>query len=376
MLFVHDHKFKIFEDKIYTTGSLTNELFKRYEKIFGKITILANKEYVYSNEKLNNQVSDKRFFLYKKKNILGYHKLKDIISLIKKEDYIILRMPSINSSIVGILCFILNKAYLVELVGCPHDALTNHGTIGKMVEPILTNLTKFLVKRATYVLYVTDTFLQTRYPTNGINIGCSDVIVDEVIETEQLRPIKKKDDALIIGTAGVVDVSYKGQKYVIEAIAEVKNKYSINIQYYLAGPGNEEYLKNIAIKNNVVDNVKFFGLLNKDEIKDFYRNLDIYIQPSLTEGMPRAVIEAMSNGCYCIGSNVGGIPELVGENNCFEKGNVNDIIVHIIKYYSNNEFDNRIETLKRSRNFTQKNLSEKRNQFYNNYKKMIVQKQK
>ena len=43
-------------------------------------------------------------------------------------------------------------------------------------------------------------------------------------------------------------------------------------------------------------------------------NIDIYLQPSYTEGLPRALVEAMSRALPCIGSNVGGIPELLRES--------------------------------------------------------------
>ena len=46
--------------------------------------------------------------------------------------------------------------------------------------------------------------------------------------------------------------------------------------------------------------------------------VDIYIQPSLTEGLPRGLLEAMSRGCPAIASRVGGIPELLG-NSCLHR---------------------------------------------------------
>ena len=47
--------------------------------------------------------------------------------------------------------------------------------------------------------------------------------------------------------------------------------------------------------------------------------MDIYIQPSLTEGLPRALIEAMSRGLPCLASRAGGIPELLPEHCTFEE---------------------------------------------------------
>ena len=41
--------------------------------------------------------------------------------------------------------------------------------------------------------------------------------------------------------------------------------------------------------------------------------IDLYLQPSYIEGLPRALVEAMNRGCPALASNVGGIPELLGK---------------------------------------------------------------
>ena len=61
-------------------------------------------------------------------------------------------------------------------------------------------------------------------------------------------------------------------------------------------------------------------------------DLDIYIQPSLQEGLPRSVIEAMSVGLPCIGSDVAGIPELLDDAWVFtRKGNKAEKIASLLK---------------------------------------------
>ena len=48
-----------------------------------------------------------------------------------------------------------------------------------------------------------------------------------------------------------------------------------------------------------------------ERVMDWLDGMDLYLQPSLTEGMPRALIEAMSRGLPALGSSCGGIPELL-----------------------------------------------------------------
>ena len=56
---------------------------------------------------------------------------------------------------------------------------------------------------------------------------------------------------------------------------------------------------------------------------------DIYIQPSLQEGLPRAVVEAMSTALPCIGFNTGGIPELLEPEYIVKLKNVDGIVQRI-----------------------------------------------
>jgi len=57
-------------------------------------------------------------------------------------------------------------------------------------------------------------------------------------------------------------------------------------------------------------------LPNQKDVAQYLRLCDVYLQPSLWEGMPNALLEAMACGCCCIASDAGGIPEVIlhGEN--------------------------------------------------------------
>ena len=59
----------------------------------------------------------------------------------------------------------------------------------------------------------------------------------------------------------------------------------------------------------------------------------VYIQPSRIEGLPRALIEAMSRGCACVGSSVGGIPELLNNQYIHEVNDYNSLAVKIFDLY-------------------------------------------
>lgn len=62
------------------------------------------------------------------------------------------------------------------------------------------------------------------------------------------------------------------------------------------------------VKHN---NIKYTGYLEREQIKELFLEVDYVILPSYTEGLPHALLEAMSVGIPCIGSNINGINELI-----------------------------------------------------------------
>ena len=269
------------------------------------------------------------------KNYLDFNKRIEIKNIIKNEviksDFIIARLPSSNGNLAVKFAKKYNKPYLIEVVGCSWDSLWNYSVRGKLIALPSYLSMKRSVKDAPYVIYVTNKFLQHRYPTNGKHTNCSNVTLtdfsDNILQV-RLEKISKIDEQekIVIGTIGAVNVRYKGQGYVIKALAELKRLGIKNYEYQLVGGGNQAYLMFIARKYGVSDQVKYLGSMPHNEVLRWLENIDVYIQPSKTEGLPRALIEAMSKACPSIGSNVGGIPELLDESMIFDINKTNKLI--------------------------------------------------
>lgn len=251
---------------------------------------------------------------------IAYQTVNEVID---RCDGIIIRLPSTTGRIAVRCCRGKNKPFLVEMVGCPWDALWNHSWKGKLLAPSITLMTKHEVRNAPAVLYVTNEFLQRRYPTKGLQIGCSDVDfqdVDNSVLEKRLNKIKFHSGKIVIGTTAAVNVKYKGQQYVIKALGELKKKGINHFEYQLVGNGDQSFLKQIAKDCGVDDQIKLLGGMSHEDVFSWLDTIDLYIQPSKQEGLPRALIEAMSRGVPAIGSNTGGIPELLGDDCIFKKG--------------------------------------------------------
>lgn len=241
---------------------------------------------------------------------------------IKESDMLILR-NSTNTALAQIIAEQVKKPYIYEVVSCNWDALWNYSIVGKIYAPYAFLRMKYNVAISKFAIYVTQEFLQKRYPNKHTNVGISDVMIDPVdiaLLDAKIDRYKHASKSFVLTTCAAIDVRYKGQEYIIQAIAKLKDKY--DIEYHLAGGGSNDYLKSVAQECGVADKVIFEGLLSKDKVNKLLDETTIYCQPSKQEGLPRAVVEAMSRGCVCIGSRTGGIPELLNESMITGRGDV------------------------------------------------------
>ena len=145
-----------------------------------------------------------------------------------------------------------------------------------------------------------------------------------------------------------------------------------DVQYQIVGPGDKSYLENCAITNNVIDNVVFTGAMGHDQIFEWLETIDIYIQPSLTEGMPRALIEAMSKGCPCVASNAGGMPELLDKKFIFPKGNTDQLVKILINASNNGLFTQGARNKEFTGQFSPDVINEKRMAFYHEFQNNVM----
>jgi len=120
------------------------------------------------------------------------------------------------------------------------------------------------------------------------------------------------DDAILIGNVGNL-YPVKGQKYLIRAFAELHTSCPDAVLALVGRGGEENSLRRLASDLNIPeDRVIFTGFRN--DIENIMNAFDVYVQPSLSEGHPVAVLEAMSLGIPVIAAAVGGIPEIIGED--------------------------------------------------------------
>jgi glycosyltransferase involved in cell wall biosynthesis len=83
-----------------------------------------------------------------------------------------------------------------------------------------------------------------------------------------------------------------------------------DVRFQLIGPG-EHFLP--RLRAEAPPNMEIHAAIPRKELRERYRKASVYCQPSLFEGLPNALCEAMLCGCVPVGSAVGGIPGAIGE---------------------------------------------------------------
>ena len=271
-----------------------------------------------------------------------------------------------------------NVPFMTFLVACPWDTMSNHQRLlVRLSSPFYYMWTKIVIKNSDYVHYVTKSFLQQRYPTNGKSLGCSDANLDKANPTSlsmRLEKSKSKQpsDNINIITIGHIDVRYKGQEYAIRAIAQLLKEGKSNYHYHLIGAGEGTYLKKLAAQLQGEENVHFLGRKTPEEVMNILTDADIYVQPSITEGLPRSVVEAMSTALPCIGFNTGGIPELLEPEYIAKLKDVNGLVQRIKDLEDGKRYQNAAtRNFLKAKEYEHSILSSKIRQFFGQIKEDI-----
>lgn len=373
VLFAHDGYISVTKNGIYS-DTYDNKIVERYLDIAENVVFMVRTFEYQDNEKKLNRISIKNFSIVGIENfksfqgIFNYRTVTERVKLeVQKADYIVARVPSDLGFLAAKYAKKYNKRYMIEVVGCPWDSLRNHSILGKIIAPSYYLRQKSALKDTPYALYVTNEFLQKIYPCSGVTIGCSDVEIEQTGEEVVIRRIEKikttNMNSLVFGTMGALHMKYKGYDTVIKAIVKL-NKEGFSHKYLIAGSGDSSWLKSIINKYNAENIVTIVPAMPHEKVFDWLDTIDVYVQPSKTEGMPRALIEAMSRACPCIGSDAGGIPELINKDFIFTKGSVDKIYDLILKIDKDLMIEEPKRNFDKTQEYDKKLLDKRRLDFY------------
>lgn len=358
VLFAHDHKFyKDSKNNYYSPGNFPYSVFTRYLSVFDEVLVVARYKNLNQirNLPLSNGPNVRFLNIPSTSSIIGRlfersQLNKQIIQGLLEVDAVIARLPSEIGLRTVKLAEKMGKKWAVEVVGCAWNGYWTHGSlIAKLFAPFAYLRTKKVISKSKYTLYVTKYFLQHRYPSNGEKVACSNVEIehlDDNVLQKKIDFLSKPTIVFKIGLIGSLATRTKGLKTAILALRKLKN-IEKNVLLEVVGDGSKEFWLKLVNKYKLNSMVNIRGTLEKGrEIENFLDSCHLYIQPSKTEGLPRALIEAMSRSCPAIGSNVGGIPELLDSQFLHSPKNYKRLTDLIINFIQNKKL--RVDQAKRN----------------------------
>jgi glycosyltransferase involved in cell wall biosynthesis len=141
---------------------------------------------------------------------------------------------------------------------------------------------------------------------NGVDV---DALERSAVSRDAARAVLDlPTDAMVVGTIGNL-FGRKGQRYLVDAFAALaKDRHDLHLVIIGSGP-EEAHLIAQATHANVADRVSIVS--GRPDAARYIRAFDVFALSSVFEGLPVALLEAMGLGVPSVGTNVGGIPELI-----------------------------------------------------------------
>jgi len=220
----------------------------------------------------------------------------------------------------------LGLPYIVSLRGS--DVPFHNPKYKLMYKHIFQRLSKKIWAKAKFATTNSEGLMEEAHLTSPKQ---SFEIIPNGIHIDEFRPAKAQPYSgnLILITTGRL-AKHKGIGFLIKALEGIDD-----VELILAGDGpDKEEFECLAEVCKV--NVKFMGIVPHDRIPSILRLANVYVLPSLNEGMSNSMIEAMATGLPIIATRVGGVKELIRENGIIvEKGSVEALKTAILHYKNN-----------------------------------------
>jgi len=228
------------------------------------------------------------------------------------------------------------KEYKIDIIHGHAHKPTVYGTIAAMIAgtPVVfaqvyglsrtRNLKRklinlFILKKVSKIITVSEAVREDVLKTNPFVQSDKVVPIGDFIDYRRYadvpltKPQAKKrlnlsQNSFIFGTVGRLAPT-KGQIYLVRAFKKVKEALP-SVELIFVGDGRlRNQLEEQAAKTPYVDSIHFLG--RRNDVPESLKAMDIFVFPSIAEGLPLALMEAMAAGIPCIASAAGGIPEMI-----------------------------------------------------------------
>lgn len=309
---------------VWTSTAFPYEFWRRYLDVFEEVRVVARVQDVDAALPSWHRADGDRVSFARVPYYIGplqflrhwravRHAVREAIG---PRDAVILRVASqLAASAVPLLRH-RRQSYGVEVVSDPKDAFAK-GSIRHPLRPFFEwwfpRQLRAHCADACAAAYVTREALQRRYPSRALfSTHYSSIELPASAIASRPRQFAGGARRWTLIFVGSLAQLYKAPDVLIDAVAGAVSR-GLDLQLVMIGDGKHRpELEARVASHGMTSRVTFAGQLPRGAaIFEQLDRADLFVLPSHTEGLPRAMIEAMARGLPCIGTNVGGIPELL-----------------------------------------------------------------
>jgi glycosyltransferase involved in cell wall biosynthesis len=340
---------KSHDGRCWASPTLGNSFWERYLTVFEEVTIIAR---LREGREVPGQVelicgagltlSPVPYYRGPLQFALASRRVhKSVRESVRTCDAVIARVPSTLAVLAYPHARRQSGTLGLEVVGDPEDVF-GRGSMGGLLNPVyrwlFAHSLRWMCRRADGVSYVTERNLQASYPPSrnaltthysSVELGSQD-FAKHPRSTTASRPV-----GLI--AVGSLDQLYKGPDVLLDALATIRDRMEISC-LWVGGGRYLEAMRERACELDLRESVQFIGpVASREAMNNLLDAADVFVMPSRVEGLPRAMIEAMARGLPCIGTRVGGIPELLDNEALVEPESATELAHKILQLAANHE---------------------------------------
>lgn len=215
------------------------------------------------------------------------------------------------------------SSYFIKLSKWMHKKVVLHMHGGGFMEYYKgnSNYVDGIIKKVDVVVALTD-----RWKLFYEHIGCKKVCtVPNIIEEPQIALVPQKSTVHFLFLGLICD--NKGIFDLLEVLAANKTTLKDKMILHIGGNGETSRLQTFIKEHELEELAVFEGWVSGDKKTALLNQCDCYILPSYIEGLPISILEALSFGKFVVSTKVGGIPEIVNDDNglLFDSGNKTEL---------------------------------------------------
>ena len=222
------------------------------------------------------------------------------------------RGSSFRTLILIVISLVFRKPIVLHAHGSGYDIFYSNLPLW------IQQITNYLFCRCSLLIALSNSW-KKYYVTNlGLEEEKVLVLANPVKLPSQIQYLKDPNSEdfnninfLFLGRIG----QRKGSFELIRAFAQIPSQQRSQASLTMAGDGDVEQARNLVKDLDLVDQITILDWVNSEERDVLLAKSDVFVLPSYAEGLPMAIIEAMSFGLPVITTPVGGIPELISHGN-------------------------------------------------------------